>query len=173
MGKKQRLRLNEEQKGWLDNLVWYLQNRVTWVGDIELDYFKDAVLSGRYVVLFGHTSDDAVWSYYKSLGDKSPAILELNKLGLNDNSIPTIRWDHYNALVGCETLDDAKTVLDYSSSSLMSVVDLHTLWVEFEFKQLCRPDFRTLDEKEDYRAAESRFKELKKSLKGVRKWFKL
>jgi len=47
---KKKIKLTQEQKVWHENLEWYLKNKVVWSGDQNL---KEAVLDGKYAVLYG------------------------------------------------------------------------------------------------------------------------
>ncbi|MHA2280176.1 MAG: hypothetical protein ACXAC5_04800 [Promethearchaeota archaeon] len=56
MGKKKKIKLTKEQKVWLENLQWYLKNKVNWVGDQDL---RDCVIDGKYAIL--SVSHEPMW----------------------------------------------------------------------------------------------------------------
>jgi hypothetical protein len=60
MAKKLKIKLTKEQKVWHENLEWYLKNKVSWKSEQNT---KDAVLDGKYAVLFASGKDD----YFSSM----------------------------------------------------------------------------------------------------------
>jgi hypothetical protein len=56
MVKKKKIKLTKEQKVWHKNLVWYLENKLNWVGDQNL---KEAVQDGKYAII--SESQEPLW----------------------------------------------------------------------------------------------------------------
>jgi len=65
MGKKRKIKLTEEQKEWLSNIQWYIQNKICWTGEANLDYFKELVQDGKYAVF--SMGGEPMWDHFDSV----------------------------------------------------------------------------------------------------------
>jgi len=126
MGKKSRIRLTVEQKQWLENLEWYLENKVCWAGDEDL---KELVQDGKYAVLMCGKPIE----YAK---DKAP---------LEGFNCP--RWDFFDSLLCCDARHSAECIIKYSPGSLFRLVELDYLMELMEVRKLYSPNYRNFIEK--------------------------
>ena len=54
MARKSRIRLTDEQKFWFDNLTWYMQNKITWLGTNDESELKELMFDGKYAIFIMH-----------------------------------------------------------------------------------------------------------------------
>ena len=65
MGKKQKIKLTEEQKAWVENLQWYTENKICWTGPIDPSYFKEIAQDGKYAVF--SMSGEPMWDHFDTV----------------------------------------------------------------------------------------------------------
>jgi hypothetical protein len=110
MAKKNKRRLTEDQKRWLQKLKNYVNSPpFRWTGDQDLK----EVIEGKYVVFHSDVSSDGKGGYLYEEDE----------------------WDVYNIVVGTDTYEEAECVAKWNPSPRLLIVELEACEVLKDVKK--------------------------------------